>query len=777
MKGRKGSSFKTALNNHPLVKQMKQVEEVQQNNYDTKNIKINLGTFEKKGSSQKSLQPTMGVRRKESEKNLHSGRHYGRDFEEDEFYVQSQSYKKNKNSVSKIRLEDVEPYLDEIDDLEEDPVKPKKLQIFTSNTNEKNYSTPIQKSEKRQWEPLQQNQRQNEIEQVQKKIQEKKFQREAEEDRIYDFEMAKPMASSKVKSVVNMLNKEPKKGKENLRSVMTISDEERDSRFSPPPRQNSLAPQSQSFGQNPPINQNSSHHQNQSFPQNSSHQQNPPSRQNPSPHQNQSFSQNSLIHQNSSRHQSQSFGQNPPVNQNSSHHQNQSFPQNSSHQQNPPSRQNPSPHQNQSVGKNQPFSQDPSPPHPAPQQNLLIKANLKSPKTSVNLSTDAFHHQEQDSGDFPPPPPQLFSSNKDTTECITPPEVIKKEEKTGEECLAEEADLLLQFLKSNWQIVDYLEIRIPRDVINRMNRLPRKIVVLKEASEVVKAKKGSRRLTKRLGKRGKAKYGLQKRAIERVASLKSDEIHRIVDEQSTLRKNKNKNEDQFYSRSLQREESFPDRIQYQSQKIQQIPTFEQKTPMDQEQVYEDSKWNIIKKGGRFVKKSAAALITRKQSPTPLSKPSNNMSPLSNHNGIQSTNSHKTESRIQAEIQNLKEREDELRRHRVAMGLPTVDDLIGHWKHPDPRLCPLRETRSFNHLKVNMNEQKNWPPTPNGHYAMTKSESFHHLHQFHPQHSNQNSVGGKYLRNGEIPGAVNGQPCWVPADRVRNYFFNFFIFTI
>ena len=386
----------------------------------------------------------------------------------------------------------------------------------------------------------------------------------------------------------------------------------------------------------------------------------------------------------------------------------------------------------------------------------------------MNLSTDAFHHQNQDSGEFPPPPPQLPSVNKDTLEHRKTPEIVKEEEKTGEECLAEEADLLLQFLKSNWQIIDYLGIKVPRDVVDRMNRLPRKIVVLKEASEVVKIKKGARRLTKRLGKKGKAKYTLQKRAIERVASLRSDELHRIVDEQSTLRKNKNKTEDQFYSRSLQREESFPDRIQLQNQKVQHNPNFDQRPPMEHEQVYEDSKWNIIKKGGRFVKKSAAALITRKQSPTPLSKPSNNMSPGSNYN-TQNTSSHKTESRIQAEIQNLKEREDELRRHRVAMGLPTVDDFVGHWKQPDPRMCPLRETRSYNHLRVNMNDQKNWPPTPNGHYAMTKSESFHQLQQLHPQHSNQNSVNGKYIRNGEIPGAVSGQPNWVPADRVRYYF--------
>ncbi|KAE9551998.1 hypothetical protein FO519_004796 [Halicephalobus sp. NKZ332] len=779
VKTKKGSSFKTALSNHPLVKQMKQVEEVQQQSQrggqqchiETKNIKINLGTFEKKNNSQKNIQPTMGIRRKESEKN--TVRHYGRSFEEEnQSYSKNQDYKKNYNSINKLRLEDIEPYLEEIDDLEEDPVKPKKLQIFTSNINEKNYSIPVQneksyggqiQSEKRQWEPLQKGQKQNEIEQVQRKIQERRMQKEMEEERRVQKKLEEERRIQKEIEEERRIQKEleeerrlQKKMEEERRIQKKMEEERRIQKEMEEERRLQKKMEEERRIQKEMEEERRLQKKMEEERR----------------IQKEAEEERRLQKKMEEERRIQKELEEERRLQNE-------------------------------MEEDRLYELEMAKPIPNSKVKSVVnminkeprkgKENLRSVMTigdeerkrfsplhlrqNPTIPQNAFHHDDQDSGDFPPPPPQLVSSvNKDTVENRKSPEVVDEEEKSGEECLAEEADLLLQFLKSNWQIVDYLGIRIPRDVIDRMNKLPRKIVVLKEASELMKMKKNSRRLTKRLGKKGKAKFNLQRKAIERVASLKSDEIHKIVDEQSTLRKNKKS--EKFYSRGLQREESFPERI-FQNPKTQTpTPTSTPGLAADQEQVFEDSKWNIIKKGGRFVKKSAAALITRKQSPTPLSKTPSNVGTPST---LPSGGSQKTESRIQAEIQNLKEREDELRRHRVAMGLPTVDDLVGHWKHPDPRLCPLRETRSFNHLRVNINEQKHWP-VQNGHYAMTKSESFHQLHQPHQphqphqthqiqqvqqvhQHSNQNSVNGKYLRNGDVSGSVNGQPCWIPTDRM------------
>lgn len=98
---------------------------------------------------------------------------------------------------------------------------------------------------------------------------------------------------------------------------------------------------------------------------------------------------------------------------------------------------------------------------------------------------------------------------------------------------------------------------------------------------------------------------------------------------------------------------------------------------------------------------------------------------------------------------MREREDELRRNRSALGLPSLDDIVETWRHghegprlvPHPRQryhyeelhgSPLRGAQSFDHLHIRVQEEK---PHFDEFYGsgytigpkVTKSESFHHLH--------------------------------------------------
>uniref|UniRef100_A0A0N5AAM1 CLASP_N domain-containing protein n=1 Tax=Syphacia muris TaxID=451379 RepID=A0A0N5AAM1_9BILA len=139
------------------------------------------------------------------------------------------------------------------------------------------------------------------------------------------------------------------------------------------------------------------------------------------------------------------------------------------------------------------------------------------------------------------------------------------------------------------------------------------------------------------------------------------------------------------------------------------------------------------RSGRFMKKSAAALIARKQTTAANA-------PISVNKGMHKrsltiepqrtlTNEQKTESRIAAEIRNLKEREEELRRSRSELGLPSLEDIVDTWKygmHSDGRqnsgLPVLRGARSYDHLQAALEEESRCSTEP----RVAKSESFHHL---------------------------------------------------
>ncbi|KAK6734713.1 hypothetical protein RB195_018108 [Necator americanus] len=72
---------------------------------------------------------------------------------------------------------------------------------------------------------------------------------------------------------------------------------------------------------------------------------------------------------------------------------------------------------------------------------------------------------------------------------------------------------------------------------------------------------------------------------------------------------------------------------------------------------------VDSRGGRFVKKSAAALIAKKQGYAP-------------QNGLEEANSSEiVDPRIANEIRALREREEELRKSRTELGLPTLDDIM------------------------------------------------------------------------------------------------------
>ena len=656
---RSTGSFRTALNNHPLVKQQQQRQQQLSNsgNGVYEKVRPAMGTkqiihhprpqhgerkhvsdvkdFEREQQHQghhgRKL-PTANYRQRRQSVDEEAPRHssgqqpYGRGYDlEDEAPVFSppQHGNLNRQNSNQVRLEDVQPYLEEIDEMEEETPKQKPpaktIQIVATNATANSKYAAAQSENKRQWEPLQKSQHQKEIEEIQQKILHRRSMaaREREEERLLDLEMARPTHSSKVRSVVDLLNKEPGK---NLKSVMSEGESQYKSSPKVPP---------------------------------------------------------------------------PPA------------------------------------------KTGPIPPPPPPPQNLLIKAGNVTPKlqkpTPVSLATDDVYKQAQNDT-LPPPPPQLQYRKPEpslpiSTRTNSPLGTKPQPSRSGAEILSDEADLLLQFFKSNWQIVDYLNLKIPNEVVDRMNRLPRKIVILREASELARMRK-MRRPGKRLRGRKVTKAGLQKRVIERVASMKSEEISRIVSGSSSLSRHETEREGEIYDSRI--ETKIYAKSERRSGDVP-FPARRQSSVEHEDPVYEESKWNLIKKGGRFMKKSAAALMTKRQSPSPTplqgpkpQPPVRELPPSENGNG-----GIRTESRIAAEIQNLKEREDELRRNRAEMGLPNVNDLIGGWRQQDPRMCPLRETRSYNHLKINVNEpegQRNWPPLQSaGHYGMAKSESFHQLH--------------------------------------------------
>uniref|UniRef100_A0A914Z600 Uncharacterized protein n=1 Tax=Panagrolaimus superbus TaxID=310955 RepID=A0A914Z600_9BILA len=788
---RSTGSFRTALNNHPLVKQQ------QQRQQQTTSNNSGNGGYEK-------IRPTMGTKIQQPkgdgyDSDQHRSQGYGRrvtttansrqrrqSFDDEAFRGNQQQqqqqqqhhhhygrsgyereedprlFSPSKQNNQQVRLEDVQPYLEEIDEIDEEMPKqkpPKTIQMIATNGAAVAAASAKQNNDKRQWEPLhhhphqqhqpppshqphihqqqphqqqlreqsQKSQHQKELEEIQQKIQQRRqfaAAKEMEDDRLYDLEMARPSHSSKVRSVVDLLNKEqPSKGKESLRGVMTTASEYK--------------------------------------------------------------STNNVV---------------PPT-----------------------------------PAKSVTAAFSTVPPPPPPPQNLLIKAGSITPKlqkpTPNSLATDEVKSSQNDT--LPPPPPQLqYRKSEPSTPIHESSSPISKSPKSGTEILSDEADLLLQYFKSNWQIVDYLNLKIPKEVIDRMNRLPRKIVFIKDAADFTKLKKPRRHpAAKRLrgGKKLAAaatKNTLQKqqRVIERVASMKSEEISRIVSGTSTLSRHETEREGEIYdsqpetkiyaksehrnfaTSALEDYHHHQHQQQHPHHQQQQNPRQSLTTESSEEPVYEDSKWSIIKKGGRFVKKSAAALITKKQSPCPTpiqyTKAATTAQQLPPPIPPQENNKNgglRTESRIAAEIKNLKEREEELRRNRAAMGLPNVHDLIGNWKNQDSRMCPLRETRSFNHLKINVNEQdgqRNWPPLlqSNGNYGMTKSESFHQLHQHEQQHhshshqqappppppplqqhqqqhhSIQSTVTPKYYRRGtyDINGSVNSNTttCWTPVE--KNY---------
>uniref|UniRef100_A0A7E4VDV8 Trithorax group protein osa n=1 Tax=Panagrellus redivivus TaxID=6233 RepID=A0A7E4VDV8_PANRE len=475
------------------------------------------------------------------------------------------------------------------------------------------------------------------------------------------------------------------------------------------------------------------------------------------------------------------------------------------------------------------------PPPPLPPVMGLNNGSYSKQKTSkpslTSLATDDVSFTDS----LPPPPKQLQKASDGP------------KAPNSDDPLSDEADLLLSFFKSNWQLVDYLQIKMPRGIIDRMNRLPRKVVFLKDASDLAKLRKTLRRPpAKRIrGARRttNTRFNLHRRVLDRVSSMREEDLKDMVSQQSTLQRRAPSPSERERRERQHEPEIVDDDVTYaphaqirghqqlqqqlsQQSQLQQLhqhqdervyqrtgrqESFGRRTPpplMDSisesmHQPYSqrdanDEKWSAAyqnsKKNHRFVKKSAAGIITKRQStsPTPLYASGKQPAPPppgKQHQVQQEQPSQRTESRIAAEIANLREREDELRRDRAAMGLPvSVDDIVsgggGHWKH-DPRMIPLRETRSFNHLKINVENEnqasRNWPPLQNGgHYGMTKSESFHQLHHQYmagpPSHAPNNAPNSgnnpqKYLRraNGPPSGSLNGydaahsSSCWIPAD--------------
>uniref|UniRef100_A0A1I7YZU1 XS domain-containing protein n=1 Tax=Steinernema glaseri TaxID=37863 RepID=A0A1I7YZU1_9BILA len=150
------------------------------------------------------------------------------------------------------------------------------------------------------------------------------------------------------------------------------------------------------------------------------------------------------------------------------------------------------------------------------------------------------------------------------------------------------------------------------------------------------------------------------------------------------------------------------------------------------------------RSGRFMKKSAAALIAKKQTSRNNSPSSGSSSSAKEKPANKKKVGYKlTETRIAAEIANLREREDELRRNRHQLGLPSLEDIVDIWRqghggrapskpgfgHQEHFVtdcatigAPLRSARSFDHLHFSANEA-NTDDVP---MRVAKSESFHHL---------------------------------------------------
>ncbi|TMS35809.1 hypothetical protein L596_003125 [Steinernema carpocapsae] len=152
------------------------------------------------------------------------------------------------------------------------------------------------------------------------------------------------------------------------------------------------------------------------------------------------------------------------------------------------------------------------------------------------------------------------------------------------------------------------------------------------------------------------------------------------------------------------------------------------------------------RSGRFMKKSAAALIAKKQTSRNNSpSPGNNFKEKAQGTNKKQIDCKPTQHRIAAEIANLREREDELRRNRHQLGLPSLEDIVDIWRqghggygrpptgglnaHHDQIAAdsvgigaPLRSARSFDHLHFEANEGNK----PEAGCRVAKSESFHQL---------------------------------------------------
>ncbi|EYC28308.1 hypothetical protein Y032_0008g83 [Ancylostoma ceylanicum] len=111
---------------------------------------------------------------------------------------------------------------------------------------------------------------------------------------------------------------------------------------------------------------------------------------------------------------------------------------------------------------------------------------------------------------------------------------------------------------------------------------------------------------------------------------------------------------------------------------------------------------VESRGGRFVKKSAAALIAKKQG-------------YASSNEVEEPNSSEiVDPRIASEIRALREREEELRRSRTELGLPTLDDVMSKYNDRSlPMQGGLRSAHSYDQLHQ----------LANGMYCMSQSERF------------------------------------------------------
>lgn len=133
-----------------------------------------------------------------------------------------------------------------------------------------------------------------------------------------------------------------------------------------------------------------------------------------------------------------------------------------------------------------------------------------------------------------------------------------------------------------------------------------------------------------------------------------------------------------------------------------------------------------------------------------------------------------ESRIAAEIRNLREREDELRRSRSELGLPSLEDIVDTWRNgygcqpqTKPTMPPLRGARSYDHLHMGLDENA---PLMNGtEPRVSKSGSVDHLHQAHIYERSSTNVDEGYFTyqsDQSMPQAQYGseRPAGTPRSR-------------